>query len=65
MNEDDLREAMRLRFTAISIREWCKVMNVAPSHVSEFLNGKRGPGNDLLQALNLEIRYVKKRRSKT
>lgn len=62
MNEDTLRETMRRRFTAVSLREWCRLTGCRPSHVSEFLRGKRGPPNDLLRALNLEVRYVLKRK---
>lgn len=61
LDTDGLREAMRERFKAMSMREWCKLTGCKASHVSDFLNAKRGPPSDLLQALNMEVRYVKKR----
>jgi hypothetical protein len=64
MNEDALRDAMRRRFTAMSMREWCRLMYCNTTHVSEFMRGLRGPPNDLLRALNLEPRYVRKRKAK-
>lgn len=64
MNEDDLRAAMRRRFTAMSLREWCRLTSCNASHVSDFMRGRRGPPSDLLTALNLEIRYTRKRRAK-
>lgn len=62
MTEDDLRAAMKKRFEAMSIREWCRLTGCNATHVSEFVRGLRGPPNDLLGALNLEVRYVKLRR---
>lgn len=59
MTEDQLRNDMRQRFTAISAREWCGVKGVAHTHVSEFLAGKRGPPSDLLRALNMRVDYVR------
>lgn len=61
LSQDDLRKAMRKRFTSVTMNEWCRLAGVSKSHMSEFLAGKRGPCNDLLRALNLEVRYVKKR----
>ena len=66
MTADELRADLRLRFTAISKREWCKVMQVNANHISEFVNGKREtPPKDLLRALKLEVRYVRSRRDTT
>lgn len=62
MNEEELRAAMKRRFEAMSIREWCRLTGCNVSHVSEFVSGKRGPPNDLLKALNLSVRYVRNRR---
>lgn len=46
------------------IYSWCKANSVARSHANEFLNGKRLPTTDLLEALNLEWRVMPKRRPK-
>ena len=64
MDQDDLRQAMQRRFEAISLREWCRLTGCRASHVTEFMLGKRGPPSDLLNALNLEIRYVRRYRAK-
>jgi len=40
------------------LRGWCEYHGVAVGHASEFLNGKRGPTSDLLEALGLEWRIV-------
>lgn len=61
MNEQQLREAMRRRFEAMTQSEWCRLTGCKNSHVSEFLNGKRGPPRDMLNALNMEVQYVKRR----
>ena len=45
---------------ATGVKAWCKAHGVANSHASEFLNGKRLPTSDLLDALNLEWRVMKK-----
>lgn len=58
---DQLREQMARRLEAMSLREWCRLTGCAASHVSEFVNGKRNPPSDMLDALNLEVRYVKRR----
>jgi hypothetical protein len=42
------------------VKAWCKTHGVANSHASEFLNGKRLPTADLLEALGLEWRVMKK-----
>ena len=45
---------------ATGVKAWCKAHGVANSHASEFLNGKRLPTSDLLEALGLEWRVMKK-----
>ena len=62
MTESEIRAAMKKRFEAMSMGEWCRLTGCRSSHVSEFMRSRRGPPHDLLAALNLEIRYVKKRR---
>lgn len=44
-----------------SWREWSRANGVQASHVSEFMNGKRGPSRDLLSALGLEYCIARKR----
>jgi hypothetical protein len=63
MNEDDLRAAMRQRFQAMAQREWCRLTGCNHAHVNEFVRGLRAPPHDLLAALNLEVRYVRKRKA--
>ncbi len=43
------------------LRGWCAAHNVVPTHASEFLSGKRLPANDVLDALGLEWRVMRKR----
>lgn len=62
MTADDLRAAMLKRFTGITMTEWCRLTGVHKGHLSEFLNGKRGPCSDLLEALNMRVDYVKNKR---
>lgn len=62
MTEEDLRASMRRRFQAMPMREWCRLTGCNASHVSDFLAGKRGPPGDLLNALNLRVDYVRKRK---
>lgn len=40
---------------------WCLKHGVNKGHASDFMNGKKGPGSDLLKALNLEYRIVRRR----
>lgn len=63
MTEDDLRAAMRKRFDAMSMREWCRLTGCHAGHVSEFMRGKRSPQGDLLAALNMRVDYVKNKRT--
>jgi len=62
MTADQLSDAMRERFKAMSMREWCKLTGCKASHVSEFLSRRRGPPADMLDALNMRVDYVKNRR---
>lgn len=61
MTDAELRAAMKRRFEAMSMSEWCRLTNCNKAHVSEFINGKKGPPNDMLNALNLEVRYVRRK----
>lgn len=45
------------------VRAWAAAHGLPTGHVSEFLNGKRGPALKLLDALGLEYRIVRKRSS--
>lgn len=70
MTENQVRELLlrriekfRNRRGSIGLRPWCKANAVAISHASEFLNGKRLPTTDLLDALGLEWRIVRKHRT--
>jgi hypothetical protein len=54
---------MRLRFQAMSMREWCRLTGCQVSHVSDFMNGKRSPPGDMLEALNMRVDYVRIKRS--
>ncbi|MGY3527236.1 hypothetical protein ACVISU_000004 [Bradyrhizobium sp. USDA 4452] len=45
------------------IKAWCAAHSVANSHACEFLNGQRNPTSDLLEALGLEWRVMRKRAS--
>jgi hypothetical protein len=61
MTEGELRAAMVRRFEAMSLREWCRLTGCNKAHVSEFVNGKKGPPSDMLNALNLEVRYIRRK----
>lgn len=63
MREADLRELMKRKFTAMTMREWCRLTGCNVSHISDFMTGKRGPPGDLLKALNLEIQYIRMRKA--
>ena len=63
MTADELRAAMRKRFEAMTMNEWCRLTGVRKSHLSSFMNGKRdNPPGDLLAALNMRVDYVRNRR---
>lgn len=42
------------------LKPWCRAHGVAPTHASDFLSGKRLPATDLLEALGLEWRVMRK-----
>lgn len=44
------------------LKPWCRAHGVAPTHASDFLTGKRNPASDLLEALGLEWRVMRKSR---
>jgi hypothetical protein len=61
MTEEQVRDLAR-RKAKPTLRAWCRKHGVSVSHLSEFLNGKRHrPTKDMLDALNLEWRIVRKR----
>jgi hypothetical protein len=69
MTEQQVRELVRQRAARFAINrgstgltEWCRRKGIAKSHASEFMRGLRAPTNDLLSALGLEYRIVRKRR---
>lgn len=51
------------RQNSTGVRAWAVAHDIPTGHVSEFLNGKRGPCTKLLDVLGLEYRIVRKRRS--
>ncbi len=55
------RHAARKNSTGVTA--WGKAHGVAKSHLSEFMAGKRLPTTDILDALNLEWRIVRRRQS--
>ncbi len=44
------------------VTAWCTAHGVSKARVSEFLSGKRNPTSDILDALNLEWRVMRKKR---
>lgn len=72
MNEGEVRDLVRKRAARHAEREgstgvtaWAKAKGVRKSHLSEFMTGKRAPTTDLLDALGLEWRIMRKRRGRT
>jgi hypothetical protein len=70
MTEDDVRSLLRKKLTkfvfrkgSTGLRAWCRQHGVASEHVSEFLSGVRNPASDMLDALGLEYRIVRKRKN--
>lgn len=68
MTEDQVRFLLQRRARSFAInrgssgiRGWCEAKGVAYPHVSEFMNGKRSAATDLLNALNLEYRIMRRR----
>lgn len=43
------------------VKPWCEAHGVHASHVSDFMTGNRNPAPDLLEALGLEWRIMRKR----
>jgi hypothetical protein len=68
LTEDQVRELLLKRakkhigFRGSGLNGWCLEHGVNKGHASQFMNGRRGPGIDLLEALNLEYRIVRKRK---
>jgi hypothetical protein len=67
MTEDQVRamvmEAIKpfaKGITHTGFTHWCRASGVKLSHASEFMNGKRSPTTDLLDALGLEYRIMPK-----
>ncbi len=49
--------------TPLTVREWCRLTGCNPTHVIEFVNGRRAaPPHDLLAALHLRVDYVRIRK---
>lgn len=64
MTEDQVRQMLRVaagpyatRKNSSGINAFCADHGINKGHASEFMNGKRGPGSDLLAALGLERTY--------
>lgn len=69
MTEDQVRALLLRRAKPFAVnkgttgvRNWCEAHGVINTHVSDFLLGKRRAPNDLIEALGLEYRIVRKRR---
>ena len=68
MTLDQVRNLLRKRIApyrgkrGIGLRPWCAAQGVNVSHASEFLDGRRLPTTDLLNALDLEWRVMRKPR---
>lgn len=56
------RHAKRRGSTGVTA--WGQANGVSRSHLSEFMAGKRAPTTDILDALNLEWRIVRKAKSR-
>lgn len=68
MTDDQVRDLIRKRAArhakrkgSTGITAWARAKGVTKSHLSEFLAGKRSPTTDVLDALGLEYRIVRKR----
>lgn len=42
------------------LRAWCEANGINVAHASEFMNGNKNPGSDLLRALGLEWRVMRR-----
>ena len=65
MDEDDLYVHFCLEVLpwaknrgSTGVTAWCSAHGVKKAHVSRWMNGTGGPPTDMLEALNLQIRYV-------
>jgi len=68
MSEDEVRELVRKRsarhvkrLRSTGVTAWGKAHGISKGHLSEFMTGKRAPTTDILNALNLEWRIVRRR----
>jgi hypothetical protein len=68
VTEDDIAEILAKecapygkRKGATGLSAWCLAHSVNKAHASEFVNRKRAPSNDLLNALGIERTYRKAR----
>lgn len=57
---EQARECEPQPWRSTGIAKWCAKHGVKRGHCSEFLNGKRLPTTDLLDALGLEWRICRK-----
>lgn len=64
LTEDEVRALVRLRIKQYATRKsssgftaWCQKNGVNKGHASGFMNGKKPPGSDLLDALHLQVSY--------
>ena len=67
MTEDEVRKLLLRRAKpyrkyrgTTGVSAWCDAHGVAKTHVSDFMNGRRRPMADLLDALGLEWRIMRK-----
>lgn len=61
MTEETVRKLLAARIAkAGGLRKWCKISGANNGHTCDFLNGKRHPATDVLDALGLEYRIVRK-----
>lgn len=65
MTEDDVRQLVRLRMKqhvkgrkgSTGFTAFCRAHGVNKAHASNFMNGLKRPGTDLLNALGLVVGY--------
>lgn len=70
MSEDDVRAMIRRkakrhakRAGSTGVTAWGKAHGLSRGHLSDFMNGHRGPVTAILDALGLEWRICRKRKS--
>lgn len=70
MSEEQVRVLLLRRAKPFAKRKgstgvtaWCKHYGITNTHVSEFMNGKRAPASDMLDALGLVRSYSRKART--